>query len=419
MSNKLVILTIYGDSDHDFYVTLRITKGNLQPWIEKIGKLHINTNLIHLYQRWELLYNVCACKVDLRIKIKENQVTNVSYQEMEEIAKIFEVELNDWLNSKSFQSIKDTLYTNLSPCEDIRFLIQTENIILQKFPWHLWNFFKYYEKAEISFGILEYEKIKISQFNKSVNKVEILSILGDELDLNLDSDIFLLKELPDANITILRRTSRQDFSYHLSAKPWDIIYFAGHAETSNNGSGYIYLNNHEKITIDELKFSFEKAVKNGLKLVILNSCDGLGLANDLARLYIPQTIVMRQPIPDKVAQEFLKNFLISYSSGKSLYISLREARQKLQEVEDNFPGASWLPVIFQNPSHIPPTWSELKGNKPDIVIECSNVSVNSGFTETTEIACTTKDWVSFLINVSSFIATLSMLLSRPSDRFKI
>ena len=54
-------------------------------------------------------------------------------------------------------------------------------------------------------------------------------------------------------------------------------------------------------------------------------------------------IFMREPLPDKVAQEFLKNFLTEFSAGKSLYQSVREAREKLQGLEGEFPCASWLP----------------------------------------------------------------------------
>lgn len=38
---------------------------------------------------------------------------------------------------------------------------------------------------------------------------------------------------------------------------------------------------------------------------------------------------------------------------------MREARERLQGIETQFPGASWLPVIFQNPAEIPPTWKQL------------------------------------------------------------
>ena len=64
----------------------------------------------------------------------------------------------------------------------------------------------------------------------------------------------------------------------------------------------------------------------------------MGLAAELADLHIPTIIVMREPVPDKVAAEFLKNFLTEYSQGKPLYQSVREARSKLQGLEDEFPA---------------------------------------------------------------------------------
>lgn len=70
-------------------------------------------------------------------------------------------------------------------------------------------------------------------------------------------------------------------------------------------------------------------------------------------------------MPDPVAQEFLKHFLTAYSGGKSLYNSVWEARQKLQPLEKDFPCATWLPVICQNPADAPLTWQELRGNQTE------------------------------------------------------
>ena len=70
---------------------------------------------------------------------------------------------------------------------------------------------------------------------------------------------------------------------------------------------------------------------------------------------------MREPVPDVVAQQFFQNFLQLFASGKSLYISMRQAREKLQGIEDKFPGATWLPIICQNPAEVPPSWRNLHG----------------------------------------------------------
>ncbi len=40
---------------------------------------------------------------------------------------------------------------------------------------------------------------------------------------------------------------------------------------------------------------------------------------------------------------------------------MQQARRKLQGLEDEFPGASWLPAICQNPAVEPPTWIRLGG----------------------------------------------------------
>ncbi|MCJ8282273.1 MAG: CHASE2 domain-containing protein, partial [Rivularia sp. ALOHA_DT_140] len=103
-----------------------------------------------------------------------------------------------------------------------------------------------------------------------------------------------------------------------------------------------------------------KAIERGLQLAIFNSCEGLGLAAQLTDLHIPQIIVMREPVPDSVAQQFLKHFLTIFAGGEPFYLAVREARERLQGIEGEYPGASWLPVIFQNPAEIPPTWQQLR-----------------------------------------------------------
>ena len=89
------------------------------------------------------------------------------------------------------------------------------------------------------------------------------------------------------------------------------------------GVEVIYLNENESLTISDLKYALIKAVENGLKLAIFNSCDGLAIAQELASLNIPRMIVMREPVPDKVAQEFLKHFLLYFASGKSFHLAVR------------------------------------------------------------------------------------------------
>jgi len=70
----------------------------------------------------------------------------------------------------------------------------------------------------------------------------------------------------------------------------------------NDRGGFLELNQQDSITIDDLKESLRTAISHGLQLVIFNSCDGLGLAKQLEDLHLPQMIVMRERVPDEVAQ---------------------------------------------------------------------------------------------------------------------
>ena len=84
------------------------------------------------------------------------------------------------------------------------------------------------------------------------------------------------------------------------------------------------------------------------------------MAQDLEKLDLPQAIVMREPIPDVVAHNFLKYFLREFSGGKSLYMAVRNARERLHDDwENRLPGASWLPTICQNLAAKPLLWQPL------------------------------------------------------------
>ena len=198
------------------------------------------------------------------------------------------------------------------------------------------------------------------------NLVRILAILGNSQNIDIEKDRIILEGLPSAKVTFLVEPSRSEISEQLWEENWDILFFAGHTSTDSDGrSGKFYINQTESLTVAELKHGFRLAVNSGLQLAILNSCDGLGIARQFEDLGIPQTIVMREPVCDRVAQDFLKYFLKAFCSGESLYVAVRMARQRLAELESEIPGADWLPVICQNPASQPPTWQELL-HKPEV-----------------------------------------------------
>ncbi|MEM1369223.1 MAG: CHASE2 domain-containing protein [Cyanobacteria bacterium P01_H01_bin.15] len=137
-----------------------------------------------------------------------------------------------------------------------------------------------------------------------------------------------------------------------------MLFFGGHSHTSQQLQGYIQINEQERLSIEQLRYGLRKTISLGLKLAIFNSCDGLGLARELGDLQIPQVIVMREPVPNRVAQAFLRNFLTTFAAGASLFTAVREAREKLQSLESLFPCATWLPVLCHNPAEKSGRWQD-------------------------------------------------------------
>lgn len=276
------------------------------------------------------------------------------------ISRGFEKNLNLWLNSEQFRPIREQLLEKLTTSEEIRVIWQTKDIQLRRIPWHLWDFFERYPKAEIALSTPAYIRVEKSISPKA--KVRILAILGNSTGINLQKDRVMLEQLPDAEVIFLVEPQRKELNEQLWSQTWDILFFAGHSSSQLDGdTGQIYINQTDSLSIAELKNALRKAIARGLQLAIFNSCDGLGLARELADLHIPQIIVMREPVPDLVAQEFLQHFLRTFAEGKSFYLAVREARERLQGLEDQFPCASWLPVICQNPAEVPTTWQGLRG----------------------------------------------------------
>lgn len=272
--------------------------------------------------------------------------------------------LNCWLNSESFRSIYETLQAlqaSLTTGDDVRFIMQTANMCqMSKLPWHLSDLFKGFPDAEIAFSPLNQPVPSLSQA-PATGKVKILAILGDGKCINIHRDIEMLEQFPDAEVCPLKIKYIQEINKQLSEQHWDILFFAGHTCTKYE-TGRMYINETYYLTIEELQSALKKAMAKGLKLAIFNSCDGSGLARQLAELQMPKTIFMREPVPDMVAQKFLESFLEAFvEDGKSLYSSVNEARKILQSLESRFPCASWLPAICDLTPETILTWNLLKG----------------------------------------------------------
>ncbi len=359
---KLVVLKLgTGSFEAGFPVTLQIGDENVRPVVEITGELPPDSEIALCYHQWRSIY--CQLKFSGRpIGIPKQSIQTFSLADCEKAADTLKYHLNSWLSSLSFRPIREKWLEKLLPSDHIRVLLQTNDLRLQKLPWHLWDLLERYPQAEIALSAPSYEQV--SRNSPPASQVKVLAILGNSQGIDIETDSQLLKELPHANTTFLVEPSSKDLTDQLWEQDWQILFFAGHSATDGSGNeGKIDINQTECLTISQLKYALRKAVARGLHLAIFNSCDGLGLAREFADLHIPQIIVMREPVPDRVAQEFLKYFLEAFARGESLYIAVREARERLQGLETQFPCATWLPVIYQNPGAMPLLWRELHVNQ--------------------------------------------------------
>ncbi len=371
MSNLVVLKLGKGDWQQGFSnVNVQVSERNYPMSLQLSGSLPPDLKLWDYYQQWRSLYEALSENVRLRryrssmssmIEFDTEEVTHISDGEFLYLCEQLETQLNRWLSTESFSRIERQLRSHVNVSDEIRLIIETENEELRRFPWHLWHFFEDYPFVEVALSPAEYGRVSTVSVQRE-GKVRILAILGNSQGIDVKKDRTLLQQLPDGEVIFLVEPQRQDLDRWLwDEQGWDILFFAGHSFSQSQAmTGQLEINSQESLSLSQLRNALKTAIRHGLKLAIFNSCDGLGLAQQLADLQIPQTIVMRESVPDVVAQEFLTHFLRTFSGGKSFYRSVREARERLQGLEGTFSCASWLPVICQNPVEYPPTWQELR-----------------------------------------------------------
>lgn len=348
---KRVVLTIEeGSFEQGFPISVRIFATRQRALGREVrGRFPPAPHIPHDYQNWQEVYRRLGGIQ--RITVPPSQVTNVStLEECRVAADRLASHLNEWLNQPVVRSLERQLLREIGEPASLQFILQTRNPDLRRLPWHVWSFFREcYPQAEVTLCA------ETEPYSRRFNRpVRILALVGSQQpneSLLFATDLTVLEQLPHAQVECLESHQRSLLYDRLweQTKAWDILFFSGHSVSyTEDRGGAILLG--EPLSLERLHNALEHAVQRGLKLAIFNSCDGLGLAQYLADLKIPCMIVMREPIPDVVAQRFAQYFLTSFAQGQALPVAVQTARRRLQEeLEPAYPCASWLPVVFQNP----------------------------------------------------------------------
>ncbi|AFY83850.1 CHASE2 domain-containing protein [Oscillatoria acuminata] len=369
---KLVKLSLEGDLTSGYEVELiQISEEERdgKVLIEGIGgQLPAAAEIYECYQTWQQNYE----QLDRIYRGGEFRFlgvetsSNVSLAKCQQLSQILEQKINDWLDAPGFRAIADRILTYLNPEEDIRFLIKTSDYNLWQIPWSAWIFFETHPNAEVVFSSFD-AKYGEKPIKATPRKnVRILSVFGSDENINTKPDQEQIERLKSvgAEPTLIIKPRADHLRNLLWDKSWDILFFAGHGDRDKDSQkGKIYLNSNEYLTPSEFKNTLKTAiVDRNLKIVFLNSCLGLEFAYELVVDFkIPVVIAMREQIPDDAAQNFLQYFLLEYADNKRpLYVAVRRAKERIaEEFQDKYPGLNWLPVVCQNPAHIPLKWGDL------------------------------------------------------------
>lgn len=238
-------------------------------------------------------------------------------------------------------------------------------IALSRFPWEAWEIgtefgaTKTFRIVRVPPNISDAPPIAASRRSRS----RILAILGDETGLNFKIDREAVQSLsriaevqfvgwqPGQTAAAVQTQIIQKIEDEVG---WDILFFAGHSNETQITGGELAIAPGTSLLMSEIAPHLKVAKERGLQFALFNSCSGLSIAESMIDLGLSQVAVMREPVHNQVAQEFLIRFLQNLAAHKDAHESLLAACQGFKlEKNLTYPSAYLLPSLFRHPNAIP------------------------------------------------------------------
>ena len=379
MSWTVILALGYGDLKNGFsHVTAELKKQG-ETVAQRFASLPPAPLVQELHKRWNAScvasqYN----RSGSRIKIKSAGTTNISEDKPYAIYQDLKQEMNKWLSADEFyRKIEVELRTEISNrSECVEIFLECNNSLIWQLPWDAWQFRGDYRNSEIIGSSPEYGKVPQQATIGGMplpSRGRILGVVGNSKGIDVGKDTKELKKyLGDrCELKFLKEPTPQQFRDRLfDEKGWQVLFYAGHSKSDTNAAnGLLYINQevqNNTVTLEDLKDGLKKAIFKGLQLLIFNSCSSLGIAADLVSegISLPSVIVMRAPIPDFIAQEFVKSLFRYLALKEPLFLAVRKAKDDLLRWEPQFPGASGIPVLCQHPTFEGLKFLELGSSRP-------------------------------------------------------
>jgi hypothetical protein len=341
------------------------------------------TNLTSLYQEWRQAYLCFYQSEQMRGRTVGGGVVALSLDWHAELVKAetkLMFEFHRWLRSAELYEIRATIAQisqelvkgNPGVSEAVKVFLTCAPIELDRFPWEAWEIGTEFAsagaiqiiRAPLNIGA----KTETPQKKQHQRRARILAILGDDTGLNFQADKEAVRSLLSiAEVEFVGWQPEQTPSQVIQQiseaiaceQGWDVLFFAGHSNESDMTGGELGIAPGISISINEIAPQLSAAKKRGLQVAIFNSCSGLNIADSLIDLGFSQVVVMREPIHNRVAQEFLVRFLQGLGKHLDVYESVMEARQFLRmEKSHTYPSSYLVPSLFCHPGaklfRIPP-----------------------------------------------------------------
>lgn len=336
------------------------------------SQVNYPANLTQLYKEWRCAYLNFYQSEQMRGRTVGGGVASLNIDWHAELVKAetkLMYEFHRWLRSAELYEIRARIaqasqelltVANLGKEQAIQISLTCTPLEIDRLPWEYWE-------LGSEFASIGAVKIIRTPLNIAANaskklsrsKTRILAILGDDSGLNFEADRKSIKSLEKiAEVKFVGWQPQQTASEVVEGiveaiadeRGWDILFFAGHSNETELTGGELGIAPGASISINEIASQLAAARQRGLQVAIFNSCSGLNIAQSLIDLGFSQVVVMREPIHNRVAEEFLVHFLQALGRNLDLYAAVTEAKQQLRmEKSHTYPSAYLVPSLFCHP----------------------------------------------------------------------
>ncbi|TVR06431.1 MAG: CHASE2 domain-containing protein [Phormidium sp. GEM2.Bin31] len=276
-------------------------------------------------------------------------------------------EFHRWLKRGELFDLRSQLATPSTPSSNDTLFLTCSSLELARFPWETWEFGRHIEVVR-SRSVREARSPAVMfppPPGQTVRqgKPRVLAILGDETGLNFKGERLALKTQrrcleihyvgwqPGDESRVLKERICRAIA---DPQGWDILFFAGHSNEAALLDGQVAIAPQTALSIRDLSPYLQQAQQRGLQFALFNSCSGLDIAQGLINLGLAHVAIMREPVHNEVAQEFLVHFLQGLSSGETVQTALRGACEFLKlEKNLTYPSAYLVPSLFRHPESAP------------------------------------------------------------------